>query len=51
MASAVKAAAGFTKLFADTQMIETPDRCIHVLRQFQTRWARCWSGPPSLTSS
>ena len=33
MADAVKAAGGFTQMFADTQVIETPDRCIHVLRK------------------
>ncbi|HEY6418508.1 MAG TPA: hypothetical protein VIX59_05845, partial [Candidatus Binataceae bacterium] len=35
MAQAVKAAGGFTQMFADTQVIGTPERCIEVLRNIQ----------------
>jgi alkanesulfonate monooxygenase SsuD/methylene tetrahydromethanopterin reductase-like flavin-dependent oxidoreductase (luciferase family) len=37
MAQAVKAAGGFTQMFADTQVIGTPDRCVHVLREIQNQ--------------
>jgi alkanesulfonate monooxygenase SsuD/methylene tetrahydromethanopterin reductase-like flavin-dependent oxidoreductase (luciferase family) len=35
MAQAVKAAGGFPEMFADTQVIGTPERCIEVLRNIQ----------------
>jgi alkanesulfonate monooxygenase SsuD/methylene tetrahydromethanopterin reductase-like flavin-dependent oxidoreductase (luciferase family) len=35
MAQVVKAAGGFPEMFADTQVIGTPERCIEVLRNVQ----------------